>query len=217
MAQIGPHLFVGTEARDLRSCDGLGLDGFAGHGFFIGPTVYAKPSERLDIARLECLGRRSVGGRSPPIDSQEFRAASGNDEVRRLLLNGVRRHPRSSLPPLGNHDRLLRARANAARMGSTWRFLGFKKGSKRLRRVDDQRHIRPTRHHPGRDGSEQHHRHASRAVRTRYLRTNITFRDGGFAKPQRTFKRAACSKGPSRNVIAQCPEHASLSSCSGRR
>jgi hypothetical protein len=46
MAQIGPDLFVGTEARYLRSCDGLGLDGFADHGCFVGPTVYAKLSER---------------------------------------------------------------------------------------------------------------------------------------------------------------------------
>ena len=45
MAQIGPDLFVGTEARYLRSYDGLGLDRFAGHGFFVGPTIYAKLSE----------------------------------------------------------------------------------------------------------------------------------------------------------------------------
>jgi hypothetical protein len=32
MAQIGPGLFVGTEARYLRSYEGLGLDNFAGHG-----------------------------------------------------------------------------------------------------------------------------------------------------------------------------------------
>ena len=46
MAQIGPDLFVGTEARYLRSYEGLGLDNFAGHGFFVGPTIYANLSER---------------------------------------------------------------------------------------------------------------------------------------------------------------------------
>ena len=46
MAQIGPDLFIGTEARYLRSYDGLGLDSFTGHGFFFGPTVHAKLSER---------------------------------------------------------------------------------------------------------------------------------------------------------------------------
>jgi hypothetical protein len=46
MAQIAPGLFVGTEARYLRSYEGLGLDNFAGHGFFVGPTIYAKLSER---------------------------------------------------------------------------------------------------------------------------------------------------------------------------
>jgi hypothetical protein len=46
MAQIGPGLFVGTEARYLRSYEGLGLDNFAGHGFFVGPTIYAELSER---------------------------------------------------------------------------------------------------------------------------------------------------------------------------
>jgi hypothetical protein len=46
MAQIGPDLFVGTEARYLRSYEGLGFDNFAGHGFFVGPTIYANLSER---------------------------------------------------------------------------------------------------------------------------------------------------------------------------
>jgi hypothetical protein len=39
-------IFVGTEARYLRSYEGLGLDRFEGHAFFLGPTVYAKLSER---------------------------------------------------------------------------------------------------------------------------------------------------------------------------
>jgi hypothetical protein len=40
MVQIRPGLFAGGEARYLRAYDGLGLDTFAGQGFFIGPTIY---------------------------------------------------------------------------------------------------------------------------------------------------------------------------------
>ena len=50
MAQIRPGIFVGGEARYLRRYDGLGLDAFAGQGFFIGPTIYATLSERAWIA-----------------------------------------------------------------------------------------------------------------------------------------------------------------------
>jgi len=50
MAQVRPGIFVGTEARYLRSYDGLGLDRFEGHALFVGPTVYAKLSERAWIA-----------------------------------------------------------------------------------------------------------------------------------------------------------------------
>ena len=50
MAQIQPGIFVGGEARYLRRYDGLGLDAFAGQGFFIGPTIYANLSERAWIA-----------------------------------------------------------------------------------------------------------------------------------------------------------------------
>src|SRR5262249_27715969 len=46
MGQDCPGLFVGTEARYLRCYEGLGLDKFEGHGFFVGPTIYAKLSER---------------------------------------------------------------------------------------------------------------------------------------------------------------------------
>jgi hypothetical protein len=50
MAQIQPGIFAGAEARYLRRYDGLGLDAFAGQGLFIGPTIYAKLSERAWIA-----------------------------------------------------------------------------------------------------------------------------------------------------------------------
>jgi hypothetical protein len=40
MVQIRPGFFAGGEARYLRAYDGIGLDTFAGQGFFIGPTIY---------------------------------------------------------------------------------------------------------------------------------------------------------------------------------
>jgi hypothetical protein len=49
MAQIRSGIFVGGEARYLRQYDGLGLDSLAGQGFFAGPTVYFKLSERAWI------------------------------------------------------------------------------------------------------------------------------------------------------------------------
>jgi hypothetical protein len=50
MAQIRSGIFVGGEARYLRQYDGFGLDTLAGQGFFVGPTVYVKLSERAWIA-----------------------------------------------------------------------------------------------------------------------------------------------------------------------
>jgi hypothetical protein len=50
MVQIQPGIFAGGEARYLRRYDGLGLDSLGGQGFFIGPTIYAKLSERAWIA-----------------------------------------------------------------------------------------------------------------------------------------------------------------------
>ena len=49
MAQVHSGIFVGGEARYLRQYDGAGLDAFTGQGFFIGPTVYFKLSERAWI------------------------------------------------------------------------------------------------------------------------------------------------------------------------
>jgi hypothetical protein len=46
MAQVHPGIFVGGEARYLRQYDGFGLHSLAGQGFFIGPTVYFKLSQR---------------------------------------------------------------------------------------------------------------------------------------------------------------------------
>jgi hypothetical protein len=49
MAQVHSGILVGGEARYLRKYDGLGLDTFAGQGFFVGPTIYLKLSERAWI------------------------------------------------------------------------------------------------------------------------------------------------------------------------
>ena len=46
MAQVRSGIFVGGEARYLRRYDGLGLDTLTGQGFFVGPTIYVKFSER---------------------------------------------------------------------------------------------------------------------------------------------------------------------------
>jgi hypothetical protein len=46
MAQVRSGIFVGGEARYLRKYDGAGLDTLAGQGFFIGPTIYFKLSEK---------------------------------------------------------------------------------------------------------------------------------------------------------------------------
>jgi hypothetical protein len=50
MAQLRPGIFVGGEARYLRKYEGPGFDTFAGQGFFIGPTIYFKISERAWVA-----------------------------------------------------------------------------------------------------------------------------------------------------------------------
>ena len=49
MAQVKSGIFIGGEARYLRQYDGFGLDMFAGQGFFIGPTIYFKLSEKAWI------------------------------------------------------------------------------------------------------------------------------------------------------------------------
>jgi len=49
MAQIQSGIFIGGEARYLRQYDGVALDTLAGQGFFVGPTIYFKLSERAWI------------------------------------------------------------------------------------------------------------------------------------------------------------------------
>jgi hypothetical protein len=50
MAQLRSGFFAGGEARYLRKYDGFALDTFVGQGFFIGPTMYFKLSEKAWIA-----------------------------------------------------------------------------------------------------------------------------------------------------------------------
>lgn len=63
MAQIRPAVFVGAEARYLRTYDGIGLDTLAGQALFIGPTAYVKLSEstRLTLAWSAQAWGRDVG------------------------------------------------------------------------------------------------------------------------------------------------------------
>ena len=61
MAQIQPGLLIGGEARYLRKYEGFGLDVFAGHALFVGPTIFIKLSER---SRLTAAWSFQVAGRS---------------------------------------------------------------------------------------------------------------------------------------------------------
>jgi hypothetical protein len=63
MAQVRPGIFVGGEARYLRKYDGLELDTLAGQGFFIGPTIYVRLSEKAWIAAAFSA---QVAGQSAP-------------------------------------------------------------------------------------------------------------------------------------------------------
>jgi hypothetical protein len=44
MAQISPGVFVGGEARYLRTYESLGFGGYAGHAVFVGPNLFFKPA-----------------------------------------------------------------------------------------------------------------------------------------------------------------------------
>jgi hypothetical protein len=61
MAQVRPGFLIGGEARYLRKYEGFGLDVFAGHAWFVGPTVFIKLSER---SRLTAAWSFQVSGRS---------------------------------------------------------------------------------------------------------------------------------------------------------
>lgn len=48
--QIRPGILIGAEARYMSSFDGFGLDRFTGSALFVGPTFYAKFSEKFWMA-----------------------------------------------------------------------------------------------------------------------------------------------------------------------
>jgi hypothetical protein len=73
MAQMRPNFFVGGEARYLRKYEGIGLQEFAGHALFVGPTAYFKLSEssRLTLAwSFQAWGRSAQS--MPALDLIDF-------------------------------------------------------------------------------------------------------------------------------------------------
>jgi len=60
-AQTRPGVLVGAEARYMRSFDGLGLNRFTGNALFVGPTFYARFSER---AWMSAAWSAQVAGRA---------------------------------------------------------------------------------------------------------------------------------------------------------
>jgi hypothetical protein len=48
--QVHQDVFIGAEARYMRSYDGLGLDVLTGNALFVGPTFYARLSERAWVS-----------------------------------------------------------------------------------------------------------------------------------------------------------------------
>ncbi len=61
MVQVRPGLLIGAEARYLRKYEGWGLDVFAGHALFIGPTIFVKLSDR---SRLTAAWSFQISGRA---------------------------------------------------------------------------------------------------------------------------------------------------------
>jgi hypothetical protein len=73
MAQMRPDFFLGGEARYLRKYEGIGLQEFAGHALFVGPTAYFKLSEssRLTLAwSFQAWGRSAQS--MPALDLIDF-------------------------------------------------------------------------------------------------------------------------------------------------
>jgi hypothetical protein len=48
--QVRPGVLIGAEARYVSSFDGFGLDRFTGNGLFVGPTFYAKFSDKFWVS-----------------------------------------------------------------------------------------------------------------------------------------------------------------------
>ena len=71
--QVMPNVFIGAEARNLRHYHGLGLNGFAGQAFYIGPTFYATFGERYFVSaawNVQVWG--AVAGTSGALDLDNF-------------------------------------------------------------------------------------------------------------------------------------------------
>ena len=87
MAQIRSGIFFGGEARYLRQYDGFGLDSLAGQGFFAGPTLYVKLSER---AWITLAWSSQVAGHATAVpgslDLVNFERQQATSAVRRQFL-----------------------------------------------------------------------------------------------------------------------------------
>jgi hypothetical protein len=73
MIRVHPRIFVGTEVRYLRAYDGLGLNTFAGHAVFLGPSVFAKLPDSWWMAAgwsAQVAGR--AAGDPAPLDPTNF-------------------------------------------------------------------------------------------------------------------------------------------------
>jgi len=69
-AQIYPGVLLGGEVRYLRAYGGMSLDRFAGQALFIGPTFYAKVSERLWISAA--WNSQVAGNAATPVGPQDL-------------------------------------------------------------------------------------------------------------------------------------------------
>jgi hypothetical protein len=73
MAQVQPGILIGGEVRYLRKYEGFGLDVFAGHALFVGPTMFVRLSER---SRPTAAWSFQIAGRSAtmagPLDLVDF-------------------------------------------------------------------------------------------------------------------------------------------------
>jgi hypothetical protein len=71
--QVMPGVFVGAEARNLRHYDGLGLNAFAGQALYVGPTFFARLTERLFLSaawNVQAWG--AVAGSGGALDLTNF-------------------------------------------------------------------------------------------------------------------------------------------------
>lgn len=67
MAKIAPGVFMGGEARYLRSYESLGFGGYSGHAVFAGPNLFFKPAEgwRVTVSWAVQVAGRAVDEPGP--------------------------------------------------------------------------------------------------------------------------------------------------------